>query len=53
MTIEPNSYNLCMEVDAERIKRAKQSLSERAREARIDLKALRKEKEEEGVNLEG
>ena len=42
-----------MEVDAERIKRAKQSLSERAREARIDLKALRKEKEEEGVNLEG
>jgi len=28
------------------------SLSEGAREARIDLKALRKEKEEEDVNLE-
>ena len=30
-----------------------ESLSEGAREARIALKALRKEKEEEDVNLEG
>ena len=44
MKIGPNSYNLCMEVDAERIKRAEESLSEGAREARIALKALRKEK---------
>lgn len=53
MKIGSHSYNLCLEVDAERIKQAERSLSEAAREARINLKTFRKEKEEEDVNLEG
>ena len=53
MTIGRNSYNLCMEVDAERIKRAEKSLIEGARQVRIDSEVLTKEKENEDINLDG
>lgn len=53
MKIGPNSYNMCLEVDAQRVKLAEQSLSEAAKEARITLKAHRKEELEQDVHLEG
>jgi len=53
MKIGPNNYNMCLEVDAQRIKLAEQSLSEAAKEARISLKTLRKEMQEQDVHLEG
>jgi len=53
MKIEPNSYNVCTKIDENRIKKAEQSLSVGAKEARMQLKAFRKEKEAEEVDVEG
>lgn len=53
MKIGPNSYNLCVEVDEKRIKKAEKSISDGAKQARLDLKSMRKEKEELEVDLEG
>lgn len=44
MKIGSNSYNVCTEIDANRIKKAQQSLSVGAKEARMRLKASQKEK---------
>lgn len=53
MKIGSNSYNVCTEIDANRIKKAEQSLSVGAKEARMQLKASRKEKEAEEIDTEG
>ena len=53
MKIGPQSYELCMKIDAERIRLAELSVSEGAKEARINLKALRKQNEEDELLLEG
>lgn len=53
MKIGTNSFNLCVEVDEKRIKKAEKSISDGAKQARLDLKSMRKEKEELEVDLEG
>jgi len=53
MKIGPNSYNVCTKIDENRIKKAEQSLSVGAKEARMQLKAFQKEKEAEKVDVEG
>ncbi|KYN18206.1 hypothetical protein ALC57_09489, partial [Trachymyrmex cornetzi] len=53
MKIGLNSYQLCTEVDEKRVQKAERSLSDGAKQARIDLKTGRKEKEDEEMELEG
>ncbi|KAL7290650.1 hypothetical protein TKK_0015411 [Trichogramma kaykai] len=53
MKIRPNSYNFCLEVDAKRIEKAENSLSEAVKEARIMSRSTRKNKMDENFNLEG
>ena len=45
--------SVCQQIDANRIERAERSLSVGAKEARMQLKAFRKEKEAEEVEAEG
>lgn len=53
MKIGPNSFNVCQQIDANRIEKAERSLSVAAKEARMQLTAFRKEKEAEEVEAEG
>lgn len=53
LEIGPNSYEMCMEIDKQRIKLAERSLSDRVKEARIAARSSRKEMQEQEVNLEG
>ncbi|CAK9801634.1 hypothetical protein ANTPLA_LOCUS2879 [Anthophora plagiata] len=53
MKIGPNSYNMCLDVDARRVKLAEKSLSEAAKQTRMSLKTLRKETQEQVINLGG
>ncbi|KYM99545.1 hypothetical protein ALC62_09727 [Cyphomyrmex costatus] len=53
LKIGSKSFNLCQDVDEKRIKKAEEALSDGAKEARMNLKAVRKEKDEQDVNLEG
>jgi len=53
MTIGPNCYNFCLQVDALRVDHAERSLSNAARNARSSAKSSRKAEEEENIVLEG
>lgn len=53
LEIGPNSYEMCLEIDKQRIKLAEKSLSERVKKARIALRSSRKEIQEQDDNLEG
>lgn len=53
LEIGPNSYEMCMEIDKQRIKLAERSLSDRVKEARIAARSSRKEMQEQEDNLEG
>jgi len=53
LTIGSKSFQFCQEVDQNRIKKAEQSLSDGAKQARLDLKAARKEKQQEDIDVEG
>ncbi|XP_011051227.1 PREDICTED: uncharacterized protein LOC105144187 [Acromyrmex echinatior] len=49
----PKSHELCMDLDEKRIQKAERSLSEGAKQARIDLKTIRKTKQEQEIDEEG
>lgn len=53
MKIGPNLYNLCSEIDSKRIAAAEKSMSDAAKNARMDLTSIRKEQQEQDVDLEG
>ena len=53
LEIGPNSYEMCMDIDKQRIKLAERSLSNRVKEARIAARSSRKEMQEQEDNLEG
>ena len=53
MDIAIQSYNFCMEADANCIKYAELSLSDVAKQVRSNLKSARKQTEEENLNLKG
>lgn len=53
MKIGPKSHELCMDLDEKRIQKAERSLSEGAKQARIDLKTIRKAKQEQEIDEEG
>ncbi|KAJ8932700.1 hypothetical protein NQ318_021219 [Aromia moschata] len=53
MKIGRNTYNMCCKIDAKCINKAEKFLSDVVKEARIDAKSLRKERQEEDENLEG
>lgn len=53
LEIGPNSYEMCLEIDKQRIKLAERSLSDRVKEARIASRSSRKEMQEQEDNLEG
>lgn len=53
MTIGPNCYNFCLEVDALRVDYAERSLSDAVKKARSSAKTVRKAQEEENLELEG
>lgn len=53
MEIGLQAYNFCIEADEKRIKYAERSISDAAKEARMALKASKKNDEEEFSNLEG
>ncbi|GFX85297.1 hypothetical protein TNCV_2675721 [Trichonephila clavipes] len=52
LEIDPNSYEMCLEIDKQRIKLAERSLSGRVKEARITSRSSRKEMQEQDDNLE-
>lgn len=53
LTIGPNCYNYCLETDARRVKFSERSLSDAAKEARGSLRSVRKDAEQENLNVEG
>lgn len=53
LEIGPNSYEMCMEIDKQRITLAERSLSDRVKEARIAARSSRKDMYEQEDNLEG
>ncbi|XP_046142539.1 uncharacterized protein LOC123988004 [Osmia bicornis bicornis] len=53
MDIGVQSYNFCLEADAERINHAERSSTDAAKVARSTLQSSRKENEEEYLNMEG
>lgn len=53
ITIGSNYYNFCVENDERRIKFSERSLTDAVKAARQSLKSIRKEEEEDSVNLEG
>lgn len=53
MDIGVQSYNFCVESDAKRIQHAETSLTDAAREARVEAKSSKKENEEYNLNIEG
>ncbi|GFQ87927.1 hypothetical protein TNCT_310031 [Trichonephila clavata] len=53
MEVGPNSYEMSLEIDKQRIKLADRSLNYRGKEARINSRSSRKEMLEQDNNLEG
>lgn len=53
LEIGPKSYEMCMEIDKQRITLAERSLSDRVKEARIAARSSRKDMYEQEDNLEG
>jgi len=53
MTIGPNCYNFCLEVDAQRVKYAERSLTDAAKEGRSSAKSMRKSEQDQNLELEG
>jgi len=53
ITIGPNCYDFCLEVDSTRIKFSERSLSDEAKEVRRVSTSSRKDKERENLDLEG
>ncbi|XP_066596972.1 uncharacterized protein [Prorops nasuta] len=53
MKIGQNSYNMCIEIDAHRMKLAERSRSRSAKEARSSLKTIRKTAQDQNINEEG
>ncbi|KYM98778.1 hypothetical protein ALC62_10506 [Cyphomyrmex costatus] len=53
MKIGPKSYELCMELDEKRIQKAERSMTEGAKQARIDQMSIRKAKRQQEIDEEG
>lgn len=53
MTIGPNCYNFCLEVDAQRVKYAERSLTDAGKEGRSSAKSMRKSEQDQNLELEG
>ncbi|XP_014486301.1 PREDICTED: uncharacterized protein LOC106750446 [Dinoponera quadriceps] len=52
LSIGPNCYNFCLEVDALQVDQAKRSMSEVAKIARANIQSVRKSKDEENIAIE-
>jgi len=52
MKIGPKSYELCMELDEKRIQKAERSMTEGAKQARIDQMSIRKAKRQQEIDEE-
>ncbi|GFQ64301.1 hypothetical protein TNCT_313711 [Trichonephila clavata] len=52
LKIVPNSYEICLEIDEQRIKLTESSLFDRIKEARIASRLSGKEMQEQDDNLE-